>query len=313
MATSSRRIWNPPRPNLSYQACITTQSGSPFLAVPRRLIGTNASHSPVPGVNDTVSPSKHTPLRGLAAVRARPLLHILSFGLLHQSIAWAALPPLFYFFQTTGAATSLLAGPQVAWVLSRPVPNWLPLPFVDKKEAYQKAISGDETEAEQRKAESRVIEVKASMASAITGWIKGNKGISRLSGAVGADKELEKLAREGKEAEARARAKGEKPLLVEDVVEQVIRKAVRMGFTFSRSIYGQAKSWGKNEDELAEEAIKTLEGKDSRALRIPDFGLGDRVRKTAQGVSFREILDGAAAYIVVKVRSHTIDLAESSC
>lgn len=280
-------------------------SGLSFVNHSRRLITNDVSAAARSGSLNTVagdlSTKQPAQLRGLAAFRARPLLHILSFGLLHQSIAWAALPPLFYFFQATGAATSLLAGPQVAWVLSRPVPGWLPVPFVDTKEARRKGTSEADSEAEKRKAEQRLSEAKAGIAGAVTGWIKGNKDLSQISSTVGADKHLERLAREGREAETKARAKGEKPLLVEDVVEQVVRRAVRTGVTLSKTIYGQAQTWGKSEDEMAGDAIKTLEGKHSWGSHVPDFGLGDRVRKTAEGVSFREVLDGAAAYIVVKV------------
>ena len=193
--------------------------------------------------------------------------------------------------------------PQVAWVLSRPVPSWLPTPFINKKEARRKGGSSNETAEQVQRAEAqeRIDEAKAGIAGAIASWIKGDKDVSRLAEAVGANKELEKMAREGKEAEARAKAEGKKPLLVEDVVEQVIRGAVRTGYNLSLAIYGQARMWGKDGDQVADDTIKALEGKGFGGLHISDLGLGDRIRKTAEGVNFREILDGAAAYIVVKV------------
>lgn len=196
----------------------------------------------------------------------------------------------------------MLAGPQVAWVLSRPVPNWLPTPFVDKQGAHRKGRSVDRVDHEVQEAEAqgRVSEVKAGMASALTSWIKGNKDVSRLSEAVGANKELERFTQEGKEADIKAKTKGQKPLLVEDVVEQIVRKAARTGYNLSKAIYGQAQTWGKDGDAVADDTINALEGKRSGRMHISDFGIGDRVRKTAGGVSFREILDGAAAYIVVK-------------
>lgn len=227
-------------------------------------------------------------------------------------MAWAALPPLFYFFQMTGAATSLLAGPQVAWILSQPVPGWLPLPFVNKNEPYGKKSFRGEMDADLtvERAEATKGEVRSGVAGTAKSWIQGNKAIARLSNALGADGELTKVAaREEKETEAKTKVKGAKPLLVEDVVEQSIRRAVRTGYTLTRSIYGQAKGYGKNEDELADDALKALEGKGSRSsLHI---GLGDRVRKTAETVSFREILDGAAAYVVVKVCNFDILISKS--
>lgn len=246
-----------------------------------------------PANPNILNPKPQIPLRGIAAVRARPFLHVLSFGLLHQSIAWAALPPLFYFFQTTGAATALLAGPQVAWVLSRPVPHWLATPFVDKRKVHRKGSSPSQSDADAEKrnveAGGRLRDVKAGITSVVS-WIKDKADISRVSRAV------------GEEAEVVAKAKGQKPLLVEDIVEQIIRKAVRTGYTLSRSIYGHARTWGKDGDEVADDAIKALEEKGSDRMHLSNFGLGDKVRETAEGVSFREILDGAAAYIVVKVR-----------
>ncbi|KAF7980994.1 hypothetical protein HWV62_5237 [Athelia sp. TMB] len=288
-----------PSPNAVFPGTSTLRlSGVTFSTFARTL--TNAAASTNNPHLGQVEPP--IPLRGLAAFRARPFLHVLSFGLVHQTIAWAALPPLFYFFQTTGAATALLAGPQFAWVLSRPVPSWLPTPFIDKKEARRKGGSSTETAEQTQRAEThgKIDEAKAGIAGAITSWIRGDKDVSRLAEAVGANKELEKMAREGKEAEARAKAKEKKPLLVEDVVEQVVRRAVRTGYNLSLSIYGQAKTRGKDGDEVADDAIKALEGKGIGGLHISNLGLGDRVRKTAEGVSFREILDGAAAYIVVK-------------
>lgn len=287
---------------ISYQgpAAGFRSPGATYSAFARRLINNAAASLNTSNLGQVETPIA---LRGLAAFKARPFLHVLSFGLIHQSIAWAALPPLFYFFQATGAATSLLAGPQVAWVLSRPVPDWLPTPFIDKKEAQRKGTSTDaEEKLREEEAKARVSEVKAGMAGALTSWIKGKKDASRLSEAVGANKELERIAQEGKEAERRAVAKGQKPLLVEDVVEQIIRKAARTGYTLSKAIYGQAQTWGKDADAVADDAVKALEGKGSGRMHISDFGFGDRVRKTAGGLSFREILDGAAAYIVVKAR-----------
>lgn len=116
----------------------------------KRIMTTNPT-SPIS--NPAIIPQ---PPRGFAAVKSRPLLHLLSFGILHQSIAWLALPPIFYFFQITGAATTLLAGPQVAWILSRPVPRWLPIPFVDRKEATRLGSSEGEPEAVKRKSDAKV-------------------------------------------------------------------------------------------------------------------------------------------------------------
>lgn len=247
----------------------------------RRLIGTDASSSTNPAALSGTK-LQQTPLRGFAAVRARPLFHLLSFGIVHQTIAWAALPPLFYFFQATGAATSLLAGPEVAWVLKQPVPRWLPLPFIDKKRARHK-------EAEENlevSAERKVEEAKAGMAGAIRKWVGRTKDVSEVIGRPA--------------NEIKGSVNGEKPLLVEDVVEQLIRRAVRVGFRLSKTFYGQVKSRGRDADHVADDAIATLEGNKSR-FSIPSFDFGDRARRTAEGVSVWTILDGAAAYIVVKV------------
>ncbi|KZP13586.1 hypothetical protein FIBSPDRAFT_869097, partial [Athelia psychrophila] len=225
-------------------------------------------------------------LRGLAALRARPFLHVLSFGLVHQGIAWAALPPLFYFFQATGAATALLAGPQVAWVLSRPVPDWLPIPFVDKgAHRTGRSAGGVDREVQEAEARGRVSEVKAGVAGALTGWMKGSRDASQEAGGRAGDT-----------------GQKQKPLLVEDVVEQIVRRAARAGYTLSKAIYGRAQTRGTDGDAVADAAVNALEGKGpgTGRMRLPDFGIGDRVRQTAGGVSFREIVDGAAAYIVVK-------------
>ncbi|KAG8862781.1 hypothetical protein FRB96_000791 [Tulasnella sp. 330] len=53
---------------------------------------------------------------------ARPFLFITTFIVVHQTIATGSLPPAYYFFQTTGSSTSLLAGPYAAFVLRQHIP-----------------------------------------------------------------------------------------------------------------------------------------------------------------------------------------------
>ncbi|KAG8999626.1 hypothetical protein FRB93_013145 [Tulasnella sp. JGI-2019a] len=78
-------------------------------------------------VDSTTGPSPLLkPVRPIT-LRSRPFLFITTFVIVHQTIATASLPPAYYFFQTTGSSTSLLAGPYAAFVLKQHVP------FTNKK------------------------------------------------------------------------------------------------------------------------------------------------------------------------------------
>lgn len=61
-------------------------------------------------------------VRRPVTLRSRPFLFITTFVLVHQAISTASLPPAYYFFQSTGSATSVLAGPYAAFVLRQNVP-----------------------------------------------------------------------------------------------------------------------------------------------------------------------------------------------
>lgn len=45
----------------------------------------------------------------------------------HVSICWALVPLVYLGLSTTGTSNALLGGPQVAYILSRPIPTWLPI------------------------------------------------------------------------------------------------------------------------------------------------------------------------------------------
>lgn len=275
--SSSQRGWITPLPTTRHlHARLSAGSSDPIQATSHkgksRSDGVSAPTTPytiaaaaaAAGTTASQSAVGASALRGLAAIRARPFVHLLSFGVVHQSLAWVLLPPLYYFFRSTGAATSMLAGPQTAWILSRPVPSWLPVP-----------------------------------------------GLSLDANP------------EGGEGNARGKQAKREPT-VEDVLEQVIRRAARFSWTASRALYGQARSlesdWNRikggelpasigaksQPDEVADEAVRALKGQDQSGegkagWNIPDLGFSDRVRKSAGEVRIREVVDGVAAYVVVKV------------
>lgn len=83
-----------------------------------RLYSTSPVTTSLPLGNIT-PPTSTTQLRGFAAFRSRPFVHIIAFGVLHQGIAWLSLAPAYWFFKVTGSANAILAGPQVAWVLKQ--------------------------------------------------------------------------------------------------------------------------------------------------------------------------------------------------
>lgn len=68
----------------------------------------------------TAAPPPHAPRP--VTLRARPLLLISTFLVLHQAVATTSLFPTYYFFKLTDSATSLLAGPYAAFVLRQPAP-----------------------------------------------------------------------------------------------------------------------------------------------------------------------------------------------
>lgn len=72
----------------------------------------------------TAASSAASTLRGWSAVRASPFKHLFTFGALHVTIAQLSLIPAYAFLHYSGIGNTLLAGPQAAYLLQRPLPSW---------------------------------------------------------------------------------------------------------------------------------------------------------------------------------------------
>lgn len=77
--------------------------------------------APAAGPRPGPGPGPSARLGWWASIRARPFVHLATFGAVHTLSGWVLLAPVFYFFQSTHSANALLGGPQTAWLLSRNV------------------------------------------------------------------------------------------------------------------------------------------------------------------------------------------------
>ncbi|CEH16169.1 hypothetical protein CBOM_06035 [Ceraceosorus bombacis] len=75
--------------------------------------------------NPKPAASPAPPQYGLAAVRAAPFKHALALVVLHVGISQVLLLPAYWAVHSAGLGNSMLAGPQAAWILSRPLPAWM--------------------------------------------------------------------------------------------------------------------------------------------------------------------------------------------
>ncbi|KAK0537511.1 hypothetical protein OC834_000754 [Tilletia horrida] len=123
-----------PRAHLHWSALLHRAGGAPVPGPgPGPTPGVGPSAPPPPLTSDTSnkgtsgsnSNKKGNLPRGLAFVRRHPLLTLSSFILTHVGTAWLLLPPTYFVMHnlTPGGATTMLAGPQTAWVLSQSVPS----------------------------------------------------------------------------------------------------------------------------------------------------------------------------------------------
>jgi hypothetical protein len=102
-----------------------------------------ASPPPPPPQGGTINPPTKAPKSSIkptteAAAGAiskawKPSFAILAptFLFTHVTMAWALVPPVYFFLRTTNLSNTLLAGPQGAWFLSRRVPAFIPDTLVD--------------------------------------------------------------------------------------------------------------------------------------------------------------------------------------
>lgn len=193
-----------------------------------------------------------TPPRRPITFRARPLLFISIFGVVHQTIATASLPPAYYYFQTTGSSPSLLAGPYAAFVLRQRVPfsEGNVEDCIDKAARVVAGRGGrlwDKYKA-RRDAKNGTVESDP---------VEGNSRAESVPAST---------EKSGIFAKYKARIDARKATVAKEEVEPV---------------------------QVAEEAVARLEGKKTR--------FRDQVLEKASGIKIKNVIDGAAAYLIVKV------------
>lgn len=192
------------------------------------------------------------PPRRPITLRARPFLFISIFAVVHQSIATASLPPVYYYFQSTGSSATLLAGPYAAFVLRQRVP------FTDQKiEDY----------------------VDRSMRGIL------GRGVGYWSQYRARKQAKRNGAEEGAIASAVEVPEEQAPTLwAKYKARREDKKAVAT--IESKQVDG---------GDVAQEAVARMEGKKVNSFR-------DQVVERATGIKMRQVMDAAAAYLVVKVR-----------
>jgi hypothetical protein len=200
--------------------------------------------------------------RGFAAFKQRPFVHLASFGALHVGLAWALIPPIYLFLNNTNTATSLLAGPQAAYILSRKVPAWVPSPEGRLAVSEKGEVSG-KTHAAATDGERTVEDyIEAVLKSSVaTGW-KGGKAV--LGGAKSLTAQLASLGGDHKPEEASE--------MVGDALKDVTG--------------GHGSTSAK---------LKSMAG------NAWDSTIGKRARERADDLKYGQIRDAVAAWVLVKV------------
>lgn len=114
-------------------------------------------------------------------------------------------------------------------------------------------------------------------------------------------------------ASSSSKAKMDRHPTVEELIERLARRAIRIFWNVGSSAYAGIKGGAGEEDALARAAMRELRGglgMEKQEVKEEANGLKDRVmgytRKQAQGVAsdiqFGQIRDGVAAWVLVKVR-----------
>ncbi|PWN98710.1 hypothetical protein FA09DRAFT_329218 [Tilletiopsis washingtonensis] len=111
----------------------------------------------------------------MAAVRAAPFKHALTFAGVHVTIAQLALLPAYAVLRYTGLGTSLVAGPQAAYFLARPLPDWA---------CSSLGIKEGTTDAGTKRAPTVEDAVEMGLKRVASGAWAGGGAIFRLVGAV---------------------------------------------------------------------------------------------------------------------------------
>ncbi|PWN49806.1 hypothetical protein IE53DRAFT_387951 [Violaceomyces palustris] len=257
-------------------------------------------------------PSKF-PLRGWPAIRARPFLHIFSFATLHLTLAWALIPPIYTFFRSTGSANALLAGPQVAWILNRPVPDWFPLAMRIKRQGADGSVDGFDDDHDGKLTVEDLIEV---MARNFAG-----KAWKASVGAYGQAKGLGELARGGMslfkkkaEVEDGKRAQEQEEVELERVEKTLTRSAMDLlrGVREKRrkgkegtpvadgSEEGSTTESGEAEIRAIEEEMVTRKERKGWISKSLGSTVGKSALRNAQEIKLTQVRDAIAAYVVVK-------------
>lgn len=203
--------------------------------------------------------------RGFGAFRQRPFAYLTSFGALHVGLAWGLVPPLYWVLHSTNSATAMLAGPQAAYVLSRKVPSWVPVPGYKAGLTHKASAGGDETAGETQTGERTVEDcLEAVVRSSIAAGWTGGKAV--LGGAKSLTAQLSQLGGVEKPEEA-----GQ---IVSDALKDVTG--------------GHGKSSAK---------LKSLAGDAWNST------VGKGAREHASDLRYAQIRDAVAAWVIVKVSS----------
>lgn len=247
--------------------------------------------------------------RPAVTLRTHPWRFITTFGVIHPLLHYTLfLPPIYLLCSQTGFATWLLAGPSGAALLRTRVPDWIPngslYGLKDTRERVSRRWKGQE---EQVVVESGV-EKKSMRDRALGGLISA--GLDRIPDKYSA------IGEKGKEYIQSQQQGSSTPSTttttttttshaptIEDWMETTIYKSIASTIRTGKSLRGLISSYRDNGDKPppSMDEIKSVKDDELSQSSGARKWFAGQVKDHTQDMRIRTVVDGLAAYLVVKV------------